>query len=123
MASVVQDGEESAADHDADHEAGEDHAEGGVAGVQDWSPEEHEDVHAGLQQRLAGSQEEDLAVTEDDPESLHAAAGEIIFPVAVVLLPGVDDESPAHHQGKQSDNKWSHRAEAESLRSDVGDNS
>ena len=119
MASVVQDREESAADHDADHEAGEDHAEGGVTGVQDWRPEEHEDVHAGLQQRLTGSQEEDLAVTEDDPESLHAAAGEIIFPVAVVLLPGVDHESPAHHQRQQGDNKGSHRAEAERLRSDV----
>ena len=119
MASVVEDGEESAADHDADHEAGEDHAEGGVAGVQDWGPEEHEDVHTGLEQRLAGAQEKDLAVTEDDPEPLHAAAGEIIFPVSVILLPGVDDESPAHHQRQQSNNKWSHRAEPERLGSDV----
>lgn len=123
MASVVQDGEESAADHDADHEAGEDHAEGGVARVQDWGPEEHEDVHAGLQQRLTGAQEEDLAVTEDDPESLHAAAGEIVLPVAVVLLPGVDHEDPAHYQGQQRHHKWSHRAEPERLRGEVGDNS
>ena len=123
MAPVVQDGEEGTADHDADHEAGEDHAEGGVAGVQDRGPEEHEDVHAGLQQGLAGAQEKDLAVTEDDPESLDAAAGEIIFPVTVVLLPGVDHEKPADHQRQQSNNKWSHRAEAEGLRSDVGDDS
>ena len=121
MAAVVQNGEESAADHDADHEAGEDHAEGCVTGVQDRGPEEHEDVHAGLQERLAGSQEKDLAVTEDDPESLHAAAGEIVFPVPVVLLPGVDHEEPADRQWQQSNNKRSHRTEAKGLRGDVGD--
>ena len=101
------------------HEAAEDHAEGRGACVQHRGPQEHEDVHAGLQERLAGSQEKDLAVTEDDPESLDAAAGEIILPVTVVLLPGVDHESSTDHQGQQSHYEGSHRAKAERLRRDV----
>ena len=53
LTSLIEDGEEGRADHDADHEAGEHHAEGGGARVQDRGPQEDEDVHAGLQQRLA----------------------------------------------------------------------
>ena len=61
--SLIEDGEEGRADHDADHEAGEDHAQGDRgAGVQDRGPEEHEDVHAGLQQRLARAQQQHLSV-------------------------------------------------------------
>ena len=36
----------------SDHEAGEDHAERGGGCVQDRGPQEHEDVHAALQQGL-----------------------------------------------------------------------
>ena len=122
-ASVVEDGEESAAHHDADHEAREDHAEGSVAGVEDRRPEEHEDVHAGLEEGLAGPEEEDLSVAEDDPQPLDTAATEVILPVPEVLLPGVDDEDPADHQREQGHHKGSNRAIAESLGSDVRNDS
>ena len=57
LTSLIEDGEEGRAHHDADHEAGEHHAQGdGGASVQDRGPEEHEDVHTGLQQRLARAQ-------------------------------------------------------------------
>ena len=64
--SLIEDGEEGRADHDADHEAGEHHAEGGGARVQYRGPEEHEDVHAGLQQSLAGAQQQHLEIKEGD---------------------------------------------------------
>ena len=60
LTSLIEDGEEGRANHDADHEAGEHHAQGGGAGVQDWGPEENEDVHAGLQQGLARAQQQNL---------------------------------------------------------------
>ena len=60
LTSLIEDGEEGRADHDADHEAGEHHAQGGGAGVQDRCPEEDKDVHAGLQQGLARAQQQDL---------------------------------------------------------------
>ena len=62
LTSLIEDGEEGGADHDADHEAGEHHAQGCGAGVQDRGPEEDEDVHAGLQQGLARAQQQNLAL-------------------------------------------------------------
>ena len=34
-----------------------------------------------------------LTVAEDDPQSLHAAAPEVTFPVSIVLLPGPENQS------------------------------
>ncbi len=62
LTSLIEDGEEGRADHDADHEAGEHHAKGGGARVQDRGPQEDEDVHAGLQQGLGGAQQQHLEV-------------------------------------------------------------
>ena len=122
VASVVEDGEESAPHHDADHEAWEDHPEGSVAGVEDRGPEEHKDVHAGLQKRLAAPEEQDLAVAEDDPQPLHAAATKIIFPVPVVFLPRVDHQHSAHHQWEQSHHKRGHGPVAQRLRGNIRNN-
>ena len=45
---------------DVHHEAAEDHAQGRGACVEHRGPQEHEDVHAGLQQRLAAPQQQHL---------------------------------------------------------------
>ena len=66
LTSLIEDGEEGGADHDADHEAGEHHAEGGGARVQDRGPQEDEDVHAGLKQSLTGAQQQHLEIKERD---------------------------------------------------------
>ena len=52
---VVEDGEDGRADHDADHEAWEDHAQWGAAGVKNWSPEEYKYIHTWLQESLGRS--------------------------------------------------------------------
>jgi len=120
---VGHDGEHGGPHHDADHEAGEDHAEGGGAGVQDRSPKKHEDVHARLQERLDRAQEQDLLVIEDDPQALHAGATEITLPVSIILLPSPDHQHTAHYEGEESNHERSDRTKPESFSRNIGDDS
>lgn len=69
---------------------------------------------------LNRTKKEDVLLTEDDPEALHAGAAEVLLPVPVVLLPVVDYQDPAENQGAQRHHERGHRSEPEGLRTNIG---
>ena len=109
------------ADHDGHHEAGEDHSQRGVGRHQHRRPQEHEDVHAGLHHGLDGAQEEDLPVSEDVLESVHAGGHQFVLAVPVVLGPGLEHQHPAQDQREDGHYEGGHGAEAQTLGREVGD--
>jgi len=91
--------------HNANHETCKHHSKrksSSSGHIKDWSPHEHENVHTRLQDRLHDAKHKYIRVFKDDPDSLHAGAGEVALPVSIVLLPSIDDHDAAHRQGDQS---------------------
>ena len=85
--SVVEPGGDLGAEHDADHEGGEDEAEGEAGAVlqQDGGPEEHEDVHGGISRGLDQSQLENTPRAQDGLQTL-AVGGCQVLPWTQIYL-------------------------------------
>ena len=68
------------AQHDADHEGGEDEAEGKARAVvtEDRSPEEDKDVHGGLGRGLDQSQLEDTPGLQDGLQAQPVGGGQVL---------------------------------------------
>ena len=83
---LVEAGGDLGAQHDADHEGGEDEAEGQAGAVlqEDGRPEEDEDVHGGLCCGLNQSQLEDTPGAEDGLET-QAVGGCQVLPTHIYL--------------------------------------
>lgn len=112
------------AEHDADHEAGEDQAEWGRRGGRTFRehgcPQEDEDVHARLHDALDAAEEEDLAVGPNKSESLLVSREKLDVLVAVVLLPGKRDDGEAECKAGQGQEERGHGTEAQVLSEEVG---
>ena len=86
---LVQAGGHLGPQHQADHEGAEHQTEGEGrgGGVEDRSPQEHEDVHGRLGTRLHQSHRQDIPVTEDGGHPQLVALTDGLLAVSVILLP------------------------------------
>ena len=77
---LVEAGGDLGAQHDADHEGGEDQTQGepGVVMEEDRGPEEDKDVHGGLGRGLNQSQQEDTPRVEDGLQTQAVRGGQVL---------------------------------------------